>query len=389
MATKRAWHIVTGEYPPDHGGVSDYTQLVARGLAAAGDDVHVWAPGREGTPSNDEGVHVHRLRNRFDPKGVAELAKGLDAHEGSKRILLQYVPNAFGWKAMNVPFTAWIATRRDEKLWVMFHEVATPWDSGANRRARDLVLGAVTRAEAIAIATRADRAFVSVPAWDRLLRGFVPTFRGAEWSPIPSNTPVDADSDLVASVLATKKKDGPRAKWIGHFGTYGGPLAKMLAPILVRLLEKDRTRFAVLLGRRGDAFAKSLPSHVTDQVHALGEKTPAEIAATLACCDVVLQPYPDGISSRRTSAMASVALGRAVVSHAGAQTEAVWGERHAVVLARDESTDAFVHATEPLLHDEALAAAVGERARALYRDRFSIERTVERLRADARAEDGA
>ena len=38
------WHIITGEYPPQPGGVSDYTRLVAEGLAAAGDAVTVWAP---------------------------------------------------------------------------------------------------------------------------------------------------------------------------------------------------------------------------------------------------------------------------------------------------------------------------------------------------------
>ncbi len=38
------WHIITGEYPPAIGGVSSYTQLVAEGLAAAGDAVHVWCP---------------------------------------------------------------------------------------------------------------------------------------------------------------------------------------------------------------------------------------------------------------------------------------------------------------------------------------------------------
>jgi hypothetical protein len=38
------WHVLTGEYPPREGGVSDYTQLVAHGLVAAGDAVDVWAP---------------------------------------------------------------------------------------------------------------------------------------------------------------------------------------------------------------------------------------------------------------------------------------------------------------------------------------------------------
>jgi len=38
------WAILTGEYPPQPGGVSDYTRLVAEGLAVGGDEVHVWAP---------------------------------------------------------------------------------------------------------------------------------------------------------------------------------------------------------------------------------------------------------------------------------------------------------------------------------------------------------
>ena len=29
------WHIITGEYPPVIGGVSDYCQVVAEGLAAS------------------------------------------------------------------------------------------------------------------------------------------------------------------------------------------------------------------------------------------------------------------------------------------------------------------------------------------------------------------
>jgi hypothetical protein len=38
------WHVITPEYPPMLGGVSDYTQSIAKGLAAQGDEVHVWCP---------------------------------------------------------------------------------------------------------------------------------------------------------------------------------------------------------------------------------------------------------------------------------------------------------------------------------------------------------
>src|SRR5579862_6625194 len=52
------WHIITPEYPPQTGGVSDYTRLVAEGLAEKGDVVHVWCPARvEDAPRPIESLH--------------------------------------------------------------------------------------------------------------------------------------------------------------------------------------------------------------------------------------------------------------------------------------------------------------------------------------------
>src|SRR5688572_9440944 len=38
------WHIISCEYPPQVGGVADFTRVIARGLAARGESVDVWAP---------------------------------------------------------------------------------------------------------------------------------------------------------------------------------------------------------------------------------------------------------------------------------------------------------------------------------------------------------
>ena len=73
------WHVITGEYPPQHGGVSDYTRQIARGLADLGDAVHVWAPpvesGGNGSAASDRGVTVHRLPNRFGFNGLRYLTR--------------------------------------------------------------------------------------------------------------------------------------------------------------------------------------------------------------------------------------------------------------------------------------------------------------------------
>ncbi|HEY0094990.1 MAG TPA: glycosyltransferase, partial [Archangium sp.] len=56
-----SWHLLTGEFPPRPGGVSDYTWQVAEGLARTGCAVHVWAPGDPQEALAPEGVTVHRL----------------------------------------------------------------------------------------------------------------------------------------------------------------------------------------------------------------------------------------------------------------------------------------------------------------------------------------
>src|SRR5258706_12719836 len=55
-----SWHVITSEYPPQSGGVSDYTYGVAARLAAQGDEVHVWCPAYSGTQPEAEGVIVHQ-----------------------------------------------------------------------------------------------------------------------------------------------------------------------------------------------------------------------------------------------------------------------------------------------------------------------------------------
>src|SRR5437588_818960 len=98
------WAILTGEYPPQPGGVSDYARLIATGLAAVGDEVHVWTPPCDGPTPVDPGVRVHRLGDHYLRRGRRQLQRGLSQIDPSHRVLAQYVPQAFGCRGMNVGF---------------------------------------------------------------------------------------------------------------------------------------------------------------------------------------------------------------------------------------------------------------------------------------------
>ena len=106
----------------------------------------------------------------------------------------------------------------------------------------------------------------------------------------------------------------------------------------------------------------------------------AEWSSHIHACDVMLQPYPDGVSTRRTSAMAALAHERALVTTSGALTEAFWALDHAAVLVPATEPAGLASGVAVLLADPIRRTQLGSRALALYRSRFDVTHTVRALR---------
>jgi len=380
--TKRRWAILTGEYPPRPGGVADYTRQVARGLAQAGDEVHVWAPAAGHGP-DDPGVQIHGLPDHFGPRSLVILDAELKRRPRPDRILVQYVPHAFGWKALNIPFALWLlsSSYRRKCIWVMFHEVAFPWTSA--RSLRHNVLGAVTRIMAFLTVRAAEQILVSTPAWERLLKPLAGRSCAIRWLPAPSNMPTESRSHLVAA-LRKEIAPQPGSLLLGHFGTYGKPETGLLRVVLPPLLLVDGLRFGVLLGRGAEDFAREL----VWQYPGLGGRllarpflSPEQISAHLTACDCLIQPYADGVSTRRTSVMSGLALGLAIVTTQGPLTETIWMESRAVKLVPVSRPLDLVSAANSLLADACARKELGKRAADLYASRFALEHTLTALRS--------
>src|SRR4051794_40074034 len=90
------WHLITSEYPPHPGGVSDYSLLVARELAVAGDAVEVWCPPADGPTPPAPGVTVHRELGHIGPRDLRKVGRLLDAYPQPRRLLVQWVPHGYG-----------------------------------------------------------------------------------------------------------------------------------------------------------------------------------------------------------------------------------------------------------------------------------------------------
>jgi glycosyltransferase involved in cell wall biosynthesis len=381
------WHIITGEYPPQPGGVSDYTRLVARGLADAGDRVVVWAPPLNGSaaavPSGDDpdtGIELNRLPDRFGRQSLRQLSEGLDRTAAPHHLLVQYVPHAFGWKAANVPFCMWLRSRRRDSVWVMFHEVSYPFNSRAGLTHN--ALAAVNWLMASLVGHAAERAFVSIPAWREGVGAVTAAGTPITWLPVPSGIPVVRDPSGSAAIRARYGRSRPL---VGHVGTYGALIRPLLEACLPALVERSDCRM-LLIGRgsesaRDQAIARE--PRLADRLHATGPLAPDDLSRHVSACDVMLQPYPDGVSSRRTSVMVALSHRVPLVTTSGALTETMWQQTGAAVLVPAADAVALADAAARLMADPGRCTALASRAAAIYDEQFDLRHTIAALRATA------
>lgn len=357
------WHILTGEYPPAVGGVGDYTAQLASALTRAGDAVTVWTPGTT-------------LPDRFGPASRAVLEAAFREDPGI--VLLQYVPNALGSRGMNLPMCLWLRdrARAGADVRVMFHEpyfyftLAKPWRN---------VLAATQRVMARVLLDASRRAYISTETWRRYL---APS-DGAHMDvlAIPSNIqPADpSTADRYRQTIAPS--GGPV---VGHFGTYGDHVEAELLRVLPAIARRSSAARFAFIGTGSAEFAARLAMRhpqISARSWASGRLDAGAVSSALRACDVLVQPYPDGITTRRTSAMAGLQHGIPTVTTAGALTETIWSESGAVALAPAGDVSAFASAVAELLADRRTAQALGCRAAEIYDRHFSLERTVAVLRA--------
>lgn len=375
-------HIITGEFPPEPGGVADYTATVARALAEAGEEVHVWCGGRADEPAREGGAFVHRSLGSFDRTGLAAADARLDELRGSKRLLVQWVPHAFGRRSLNVTFCRWVrrrVRRHGDRLDVMVHEPFLPFAGGV----RQAAAAVVHRVMAGILLGAATRVWVATAGWERLCRRYAPQAR-FEWLPIPSGIPATADGHAAADVRRELAL-APDIILLGSFGRFGAGQESVMIDSLDSLEAAGRPAFLLLIGAGSEAARSTIAarrSNLAARVFATGLADAPAVSRYLRACDLLVQPYLDGISGRRSSASAALAHGCAIVTTDGRFTEPAWRDWAAVHLVSAGDPARFAQEVVALSRDPERRSCLSERARALYDARFHVRHTVAALTAE-------
>jgi len=375
-----AWHFITGEFPPAMGGVSDYTRLVSAGLAEAGETVHVWCPASPGPATDPTGVQVHRTAGQWSPADLRRIDAALSDVPGPRRLFVQWVPHAFGRRSMNVAFCRWVRRRAREgdEIDLMVHE---PFLALGEGTIRQNVAAAVHRGMVVMLLGVARRVWVSIPAWAECLTPWAKDGHARFcWLPVPSTLPVEAAESRVARVRNAMNPTGGTV--IGHFGTYDQPTRRQLHQLVPRLIEAIPGIRMWLMGRGSDSMATELGDLGADVRSVVGGTGPldaSELSCHLQACALLVQPYIDGASTRRTTLMAALEHGVPTVTTVGRLSEPFWASSTAVRAVPAGDLGALAAAVVELARDAERRRLMGAHARALYAGRFAIGHTIRAL----------
>jgi glycosyltransferase involved in cell wall biosynthesis len=376
-------HIIIGNGTSKAGGMCAHMALLADGLAEAGQEVHVWQP-EETELGAGSAVKIHKTLGTLLPGDFGRTGRALRDFPGPRRLLVYWVPHAYGFKSLNVPFCIWIWIRsawHKDRVELMVQECFFQFHEGDWRQDAAAV---VHRVMTVFLLRAARHVWMALTGYESMLRPFALGRKlDFEWLPVPSNVAVVDDPARVAKIRAEL---APSGFLIGHFGTFGSLITELLERLIPALLQ-GLDASVVLLGTAGQGFRDKLLSQHPDlkgRIHATGFLTDAALSAYLSACDVLIQPYPDGITARRGSTLAPLAHGRPIVTNASAPTEPLWKATGAVVLA-ELTPQAFLEAVRGLRDDPAERARVGAAAGETYRRYFEPSHMIDTIATADRA----
>ena len=371
-----SWHLVTPEFPPAVGGVSEHSRVLAQAAAARGLDVHVWTAAGGTGPADAAGIVVHPTLGACGADDLEKTSRLLDGFPAPRRIVLQWVPHGFGRRGMNLGFATWLAGRAGagDQLDVMVHEPFVDFIGGSwIQPIRAVVQRTMTRT----VLRAARRVWLSIPGWEERLLSMLPAAVTPRVLAVPGTIPIAHDDAAIAAVRARLLGAGRAV--VGYFGTGGSYVERALAETMsgIRATRNDVT--FMLIGRGTETLSVRLGGR--PGVSATGQLPAQALSHHLQACDVLVQPYADGVSGRRTTTISALEHGLPVATTFGRLSEPFWRETAAVetvpAAAPGQLAGAVERLLEPARNLEGRSAAV-----TLYAARFDPRVVLEPLFAD-------
>ncbi len=351
--------VISPLFPPMSGGLPDHTDRLAHALSGCRSVTVLTSTGGDEARS----FRVRAVVRRWsDPAAVVQ---AVEAAAPTGPLLWQYVPHMYGRGGVNLrlPSVAAALRARGRRQLVLVHEMAAPYSWWPHRSFyawahRRMWRGWLRHADALGISTG---------GWLENLQRRNPGDARFFLAPSPSNLPV------------VTVGGGHREQWrkelgldeagpvLGFFGTLGA--GKQFEWVLsawreVRL-RQARTALVVIGGQP----AADLSLEERGWIRGMGYVEPMEASRALQALDLLLLPFVDGVSERRSTFMAGLAHGVPVLTTLGPATGGLL-RRGGYYRATPLSQGEFAAAAASLAGDAVAPGELGRAGRVHYEAHF-------------------
>lgn len=335
--------LISGEFPPMPGGVGDFTRILAENIAAQGHSVFLLS--RAGS------AHGQLPISAVSGWGVGRL---LEVRRWARRCDLDIVNLQFQTAAFNMsPFIHFLPDIIGAPLITTFHDLRHPYLFPKAGPLRDWIVMRLARASRGVIATnREDESILQSKSNCRLI-------------PIGSSIKRRALLTSERADLRRRLSANDDCLLLGHFGFVRAIKGvDYLIEALARLRNRGKDAQLVFIGERSNTvdigadnrYLRELDERMRRRglagaVHVTGFLPDDAVSAWLNAVDLMVLPYVDGASLRRSSLIAALHQACAIITTEPAVAEPAFEHGKNLWLAPPGSAEGIEHAILQLLSE--------------------------------------
>ncbi len=363
--------FLTGEYPPQPGGIGDYTRQLANALAQRGHNLDVLTIQDERLlryqVHTDNGTATPFTRRLdWSPRCWPAVIAALDERRPTW-LHIQYQTGAYAmqpginllpWRLRSLPNRPQIA--------VTFHDLLEPYLlPKASPLRRWITLRLARDADTVIVTNGADAANLAAAG----IRATV--------IPIGSNIPVAPPPGYEREAWRAQLGVKAGELLVAYFGLLSpGKGADLLLDALRSLPEELAWRLLIIGGNatapQDRTYAEQLQTQISQhglaaRVIRTGHVTPSEVSAYLLAADCTALPFRDGASFRRGSLLAALAHGSPLITTTPSDVDTLArlpGDQAAILVPPNDST-ALTASIVRLAYDQALQNRLTSQGRTL------------------------
>ena len=383
--------MVSARFPPQQCGVGDYTYFLSEALGRTGHEVDVLTAVGDLDDSMypvRSKVRLRRVITGWETARLGRIIKRIGEVDADA-IVIQYTPHSFDRRgitfAINVLPTLLRVGRR-KRVVTNLHELFIPFGNNFKHNAAALW----QRAGARLLASGSHALSVTTREWERHLR-LMGVRKRIELIPVGSNIPRVEVSEEERAQLRQQILGTSDGVLVAGFGARHDRDVQAVMGAFSDLKRRVRARLVWIGGEQSQLPPKVVHSDRANfveqgDVEWTGFKPHPVVSRLLRACDIMLLPFIDGVSTRRTSAVTAFQHGLPLLTTRGSHLEPWFIHGENVYLTPCGDPRALAAGLLELAGAPELRSRLAGGGRALYQKHFAWDVIANQVESLARGE---